>query len=49
LEKVGQAVHGLLARRGIVVGAGIGTALGILVEIIHVYRLRRRAAAAKKS
>jgi hypothetical protein len=48
-EQMGRAVHGLLARRGIVVGAGIGTALGILGEILHVYRLRCRAAETKKA
>ena len=43
VAEMDRAVRGLLAQRGIVAGAGIGTALGILWQVYSVYRLRRRA------
>ena len=39
-----RAVHEALEVRGIVVGSWFGAALGTAFEIIHVYRMRRRAA-----
>jgi hypothetical protein len=42
LSSVDRAVHDALADRGIVVGSWLGAALGTALEIIHVYRMRRR-------
>lgn len=40
-----QAVHEAFASRGIVIGSWFGAVAGTILEIIHVYRMRRRAAA----
>jgi hypothetical protein len=39
-----QAVRDALASRGIVIGSWFGAVAGTIFEIIHVYRMRRRAA-----
>jgi len=39
-----QAVHSMLENRGIVVGSWFGAALGTLLSILNVYRMRRRSA-----
>jgi hypothetical protein len=39
-----RAVHEALENRGIVVGSWFGAVAGTALEIIHVYRMRRRAA-----
>lgn len=43
-----QALHEALEHRGILVGSWFGAAAGTVLEIIHVYRMRRRAASRSK-
>ena len=43
-----RAVHEALEDRGIIVGSWFGAAAGTIFEIIHVYRMRRRAADRRK-
>jgi hypothetical protein len=40
-----RAVHQALEDHGIRVGSWLGMAVGTLIEIIHIYRMRRRATA----
>jgi hypothetical protein len=42
VSSVDHAVHNALADRGILVGSWLGAALGTALEIVHVYRMRRR-------
>jgi hypothetical protein len=42
VSSVDRAVHEALADRGIVVGSWLGAAFGTALEILHVYRMRRR-------
>jgi Na+/H+ antiporter NhaA len=39
-----QAVRDALANRGIMIGSWFGAVAGTILEIIHVYRMRRKAA-----
>ena len=39
-----QAVHSMLENRGLVVGSWFGAAVGTLISIVNVYRMRRRSA-----
>ncbi len=43
IARADHAFHRLLEQQGIIIGAGIGTVVSTVLEIFHVYRMRRRA------
>ena len=42
VDAAGHAVRQAFARRGVVLGSWVGAAAGTVLEIIHVYRMRRK-------
>ena len=42
IMEVGRAVDGFFVSRGVVLGSWVGAVTGTALEIMHVYRMRRR-------